>query len=50
LSEPVDKQRYKKNYQLRHLEDKEAQEEIEDFIRDEHNPQRIPFLGKKRHE
>lgn len=29
--EPADKQKYKKNYQLRKLEEEEAEAEIEDF-------------------
>jgi hypothetical protein len=40
----------KRSYQLRQYQEQEAKEEIEDFIRDEENPQRIISLGKKRHE
>lgn len=46
--EPVEKQAYKKSYQLRVLEEKEAQEEIDEYRTNERNPNRLDGLGLKR--
>jgi hypothetical protein len=48
LNEPVDRQTFKKSYQLRQYQNKEAQEEIDEYRTNEGNPNRLDGLGLKR--
>ena len=48
LTEPVDKQSYKKSYIQRKIQEKEAEELINDYLTDVRNPDRLDGLGRKR--
>ena len=50
LTEPADKQSYKKSYLQRKIQEKEAEELIDDYLTNERNPDRLDGLGRKRGE